>query len=1140
MSTHAKAASAGSTERSNGKRRLGGLLATLALALCVIGSGASAASAASPTVTINPASELGFTTAKATGEVAAEGKEASYHFEYLTDAQFDENEANTLPPFEGAAQVGFGSVEAAGTANPEVHLEGLISGTEYHLRLVAENEDGQDIDIAPNFTTQTATAPVLSVDPATGVSFTKAHVTASIDPEGGNKNPGATDPLSIGWELQLSTTPGENFGAWTGGGIEGAQAGSSTAIETPSGGFTFEGLANNTTYYYRLVGYYAGKQVTSSEESFTTDLVTKPVVEIDPASSVTGQTVHFSGEVTVANEDAAFNANCNFDYVTDAQFQIDGYASAQTVGCTPNPVQGTIGVEVEADPTGLIPHTVYHLRLRAENQGGQETDDAPTFETETIGPQIQGTSVSGVTTTEAVLHAEVNPGGADTTYHFEYLTLDEYEEAGETFAGAAQTPESASIGSDFTYHQAEAPIEGLAEDTPYRFRVVATNEKSPVGGTVGPVRALHTSATPVSEADTCPNVAVRAQQGSQYLPECRAYEIVNKPTLDIGDVNRSPVISDDGEFASYLTLIAPDNAVGAALGSAFVAHRSSTGWHSTDANAQSPRAISNTMQYNPLAFSPDFSEELNFANVQINPEDIDQTTDLYRVHVGLGEADWLTPGLTLPDAAGGVPIAMGASTDLGRVVFLMQGQSLLPGAPNQGIYISEGNSLELISINPDGTAMDIPYPAGFGFKFGLGDLRPDGSFVAYRGQHAVSDDASRIFLYRETGPGTNVTYLYLRDHGTTIPISASQRAADLGQLSFGQFISAPHDGSAAYFVSPAQLTEDAPPGGGIYRFDVATKSLTLLTPDAGDPAGLQLKTAYASDDQSHIYFTSTSVLDSGAVAGENNAYVWTQAGGTRFIARTPQVPYPGTPDRFYRVSRDGRYALLFGADPIDGAPSNGHDALYEYDYNTDRLTCVSCRPDGSLSEGDANLEEQSAGFPAPPYTAARGLTDDGKVFFATSDRLVARDQTSAADVYLYDKGKLSLISSGRGKYDTYLGDNSADGHDVFLMTRSPLVGADLDAQELDLYDVRIDGGFLEPPAPAAPCEGEACRGAGSKAPAAPGAATTGFVGPGNPKPCAKGKVRRNGRCVKKHHRKKHARSTKKHTRDANANGRTGR
>ena len=82
---------------------------------------------------------------------------------------------------------------------------------------------------------------------------------------------------------------------------------------------------------------------------------------------------------------------------------------------------------------------------------------------------------------------------------------------------------------------------------------------------------------------------------------------------------------------------------------------------------------------------------------------------------------------------------------------------------------------------------------------------------------------------------------------------------------------------------------------------------------------------------------------------------------------------------------------------------------------------------------------------------------------------------------------------------------------------------------MDLYDARVGGGIAEVLNP--PCEGQACRGPRPSVPAEPSAASAGFAGPPNEKPrsCAKGKVRRHGRCLKpKHHG--HRRAAKRNRR----------
>lgn len=826
---------------------------------------------------------------------------------------------------------------------------------------------------------------------------------------------------------------------------------------------------------------------------------------------------------------------------TTTEGHAQGFDGAQAVDCDPNPVKGTDPSEpiaVKADAIDLEPGTVYHLRLWADNQGSDPvTDDAANFKTEALEPVIADTSVADVTTTSATLNAQINPRGDATTYHFEYLTLDAFLKAGESFVGATRTPESASVGADNQLHLATAAVTGLAPDTAYRFRVVADNSASASGGTPGPVRSFHTLAGPVS-GDTCPNAAVRAQQTSASLPECRAYEIVSDPGLDLGETHRMPWASDDGNSVAYESLIPDNDALGGAVISTSVARRTPSGWRSESASGKTTNGVLGaTGIADPRAFSPDMSRVLVSTSLPMSDADTNPFPDFYRVDVGLGSATWLSRDAPVPAAR-----FVGTSVDLDKLVYTTATGDIT------GLFWTDGKTtvpLTLDSDYPDKISGAIAaQTAGSELERGLNVPSYDSTAPAVerRGNHAVSDDANRVYFLRWLSTERNI---FLRDLGAqpapkTVAVSVSERAEDAKTVYPGQFISASHDGAQAYFVSPARLTEASTPGGGIYSFDLEQpegQRLEQITPDANDPAGPDVREAMSSDDQSHLYFTATAVLASGAQAGDNNAYVWTQAGGVRFIATT------SNPDPFRRVTANGRYALLQTRTSIEGAPNNGHEAIYRYDYDADQIDCVSCRPDGSASEGDAAISGQSPGIPNAPFNRNRGLSADGRVMFMSTDPIVAGDQTSAMDVYLHHDEMTSLLSDGRSAAGSYVGDISDDGVNVSFTTRTALVGADHDSEEFDVYDARVGGGFFETPA-AAPCEGEACRG-GAPGPPPPVAPTTpNFIGPPDPHPCAKGKIRRNGRCVKQRkarkHQKKHAKKHKSNKRAANANGRTGR
>jgi hypothetical protein len=118
---------------------------------------------------------------------------------------------------------------------------------------------------------------------------------------------------------------------------------------------------------------------------------------------------------------------------------------------------------------------------------------------------------------------------------------------------------------------------------------------------------------------------------------------------------------------------------------------------------------------------------------------------------------------------------------------------------------------------------------------------------------------------------------------------------------------------------------------------------------------------------------------------------------------------------------------------------------------------------------------------------------------------------------------------------------SRDGRNIFFTTRATLVGTDTN-NSVDVYDARVGGGFPEA-APTAPCsDALGCQGAvapplGGSAAGSESAQPSGIAPAPLPPPCPKGKVRKNGRCVKKPTRHGH---TKKHRRQAGKRRGTGR
>ena len=122
-------------------------------------------------------------------------------------------------------------------------------------------------------------------------------------------------------------------------------------------------------------------------------------------------------------------------------------------------------------------------------------------------PSIESFSSSNVTATIRRPSGPGQPHGADTTFHFEYGTTPSYGQ---------RTPD-VDIGNALTAQPVQAHVEGL-EPVVYHFQLVATNA-------TGTTRSLDQTFT--FYPPQCPNATVRQQTGSQYLPDCRAYELVS-------------------------------------------------------------------------------------------------------------------------------------------------------------------------------------------------------------------------------------------------------------------------------------------------------------------------------------------------------------------------------------------------------------------------------------------------------------------------------------------------------------------------------------------------------------------------------------------------------------------------------------
>jgi len=929
----------------------------------------------------------------------------------------------------------------------------------------------------------TAAPPVVTMGSVSDVSYASAHVEGEVDPEG----------EFVEWLFEASSDGGASWGY---AGLAGTVEGSGSQLVEG----TVSGLSPATAYKIRLTALnFTDFELVSSPEpspELTTLAVSAPVVSIEPASSLTGTDAHFKGTVEAGGADPAFNATCAFDYVTDAQFQIDGFTSAQQIGCQPpEPIEGTGATAVEADPTDLLPNTTYHLRLRSSNLGGENTAEAPTFDEPKIAPTVVDTFPTEVSQGAARLNAKLRAGGDPTTYHFEYLSLSQYQSNGETFAGAKQTPEAASIGEDNSVHMATAKVSGLAPATAYRFRVVAGNGVDLVSGP-----AIEFTTAGVPDVQNCPNEALRAENNSLGLPDCRAYELVS-PDSNHAIVQSVGVAGPSGSSMVYVLADAPESAGGvAAIVNPVLAKRDpGSGWSGIGLSPPLPGPV---VKYTP------------FATV-----------------IGLSE-DFSTSVLATAQAIDGLPPQPGTRIYMGHP--LAPYQSLTPVGGNPADFnFAAGNpdfSRVYFTAAPQ-SAEDLESPALYAWsqQEGLQPIarRPDGTFApGARFVGPISADGSRaLFISEQT--------LYLHTEGQPSAEVASPVNIDPGQPLISDQASLSGDGSSVLFTSHAELTPDANTGPAeagrdLYRYDVATGQIVDLTADAVDPDGAQVRHVFGvSTDGSYIYFTADGNLAPGGTPGEPSLYLW-HDGDIGYVApaegMSPQILLTGDGRTIAFASTEE----LTGYDNRDPSTGDRHSEVFVATVG-EGIQCASCRADGTRPTSDSSLPV--SGF----LGRASALTEDGqRLFFESTDAVVPQASGGLRNVFEYEDGVAHAISPlGATSNVTFLA-ATASGDDVFFRTSENLV-PNPNSGPSSVVDARVGGGF---PIPVRGCTGVSCRGAASPPPgfAAPGSSSITGSSRVKKHKCGKGKVRRGKRCVKKPHKRRHHAEARKQRRSHDVRG----
>jgi hypothetical protein len=472
-----------------------------------------------------------------------------------------------------------------------------------------------------------------------------------------------------------------------------------------------------------------------------------------------------------------------------------------------------------------------------------------------------------------------------------------------------------------------------------------------------------------------------------------------------------------------------------------------------------------------------------------------------RAPVGERSSEFQTasfPGTT--GATPGIVAFVGGSVGL-DVGFFEGNDALTVGAVDGGpeennLYASAGGRLGLVNVLPGGGS---EANATFGAR--SGEVLPNGLEALPDLSHVVSDDGSQVFW---TDLNTGDLYVSEGAGGggwRSVEVDESQNPG-APEGGGGRFWTASEDGSRVFFTDGRRLTPDSTAVEGapdLYEYEVESGQLVDLTVDGGGHADVE-GVLGDSEDGSYVYFTAKGMLAGNAngegmvaSAGGSNLYVWHEGLGVRFITTLSSDDssdwIPGVGYRTAQVTPSGGSLVFMSNDQsVEGySPESGGSrvqAVYVYEYRSDRLSCASCDTEYSPSEV-SKLSRLGSFLPvswSATYLPDWMSEDGGRVFFDSTLSLVPGDTNGKPDVYEWEregtgsceesKGCLFLLSNGVSTSASWLAGESANGNDVFVISRAPLAPED-DDETYNLFDARVGG---VQPVSEPECTGTGCQG----------------------------------------------------------------
>ncbi len=461
---------------------------------------------------------------------------------------------------------------------------------------------------------------------------------------------------------------------------------------------------------------------------------------------------------------------------------------------------------------------VYYYRLQSQNKANHRSIiSGPSRFIAQGKPIVRLIAADRVNTDGAFLNADLNAGGGNTTYKFEWGSGEGYESSSPTVA-------LRTLAKD---EHVSLQITGLTPGTVYHYRISMTDEAGPT--VTAPLEFLTYVPDPVD--DPCPNALARQQAGASRLMDCRGYELVSAPDSGGYDVEsdlipgQAPLINpvDAGDSVLYSIY---SGAIPGIAGSPtnlgrdpYVATRAATGRWSTKYVGLPVDGMAQQGPFgSPLQGTDESLSEFAFGGKDIcSPCFSDGSTNI-PLRLRDGSLVKGMAGSLNPAADPSQEVAKPFSADGSHFVFGSDQKFDAAGDEGGSIYDRDlpTGATQVVSTDPAGSAI-----AGGG----VGELD-------------ISSDGSRIVVGKELSidaKGNSRWHLYMH-------LGSASKSVDLTPgANAGVYFSGMNTSGSRLFVTTTDhlLGEDTDASTDIYEVAVdqaGAATLRLVTTDGGTPS----------------------------------------------------------------------------------------------------------------------------------------------------------------------------------------------------------------------------------------------------------------------------------------------------------------